>query len=324
MVTAVPRPRSLVTAMVPPFSSTLRFAIAIPSPVPVIRVEKYGSKMRASTSGSSPTPVSRMTSCTCEACRRGADREGALVGHCVERILDDVRYRPLHQYRVEAQRGQTRRQVRRQGDAAFEAGSIGSQDLAHESREIRRRAPGDRRGRVARELGGDLPQYPDLFQDRFDATLQHRGQRRSAVGMHAKQMLGAELDRGQGILDLVGDLPRHLRPRFQTMRALELVSLCVELDRHPVEVRLEDDELVGGPRRDLFLDAVRLVVGYEGTELAPRDAAGCPGEPLDGIGDAPGDDPADEPDDGGEEQGGPQHTAVELVDLALYLLLPRS
>ena len=40
IVTVVPRPFTLVTAMVPPLSSTLRFAIVRPSPVPVAFVEK--------------------------------------------------------------------------------------------------------------------------------------------------------------------------------------------------------------------------------------------------------------------------------------------
>ena len=41
-VTVVPAPRSLATRIVPPFSSTFRFAIVSPSPVPVAFVEKYG------------------------------------------------------------------------------------------------------------------------------------------------------------------------------------------------------------------------------------------------------------------------------------------
>ncbi len=40
IVTVVPTPRSLSTPMRPPFSSTLRFAIVSPSPVPVALVEK--------------------------------------------------------------------------------------------------------------------------------------------------------------------------------------------------------------------------------------------------------------------------------------------
>ena len=45
IVTVVPTPRWLRTAIVPPFSSMLRLAIVSPSPVPVALVEKYGSKI---------------------------------------------------------------------------------------------------------------------------------------------------------------------------------------------------------------------------------------------------------------------------------------
>ena len=44
--------------MAPPFSSTFRFAIVRPRPVPVAFVEKYGSNRCASASASMPTPVS--------------------------------------------------------------------------------------------------------------------------------------------------------------------------------------------------------------------------------------------------------------------------
>lgn len=45
IVTVVPTPRWLVTAIVPPFSSMFRLAMVSPSPVPVAFVEKYGSKI---------------------------------------------------------------------------------------------------------------------------------------------------------------------------------------------------------------------------------------------------------------------------------------
>jgi len=50
IVTVVPTPRWLRTSIVPPFSSTFRFAIVRPRPVPVAFVEKYGSKIRFSAS----------------------------------------------------------------------------------------------------------------------------------------------------------------------------------------------------------------------------------------------------------------------------------
>ena len=64
IVTVVPTPRALVTSIVPPVSSTFRFAIVRPSPVPVAFVEKYGSKIRAMASASIPTPVSATSTVT--------------------------------------------------------------------------------------------------------------------------------------------------------------------------------------------------------------------------------------------------------------------
>src|SRR5665811_991404 len=55
-VTHVPRPCSLATAIVPPFSSTFRRAIERPRPVPTALVEKYGSNSRRRASSSIPTP----------------------------------------------------------------------------------------------------------------------------------------------------------------------------------------------------------------------------------------------------------------------------
>jgi hypothetical protein len=40
MMTVVPRPGSLVSVIVPPHSSTLRFAFASPRPDPAVLVEK--------------------------------------------------------------------------------------------------------------------------------------------------------------------------------------------------------------------------------------------------------------------------------------------
>ena len=64
IVTLVPRPFSDVTAIVPRFASTLRFAIVNPRPVPIAFVEKYGSKILAIAWSSMPMPVSVTRSCT--------------------------------------------------------------------------------------------------------------------------------------------------------------------------------------------------------------------------------------------------------------------
>ena len=55
-----------------------------------------------------------------------------------------------------------------------------------------------------------------------DAAFEHRPERLAAIGVHAPQVLGGELDRRQRILDLVRHLPRHLGPRLEPVRAFEL------------------------------------------------------------------------------------------------------
>ena len=55
-----------------------------------------------------------------------------------------------------------------------------------------------------------------------DAALEHRAERLAAVGVHAAQVLGRELDRRQRILDLVRHLARHLGPRLEAVRPFEL------------------------------------------------------------------------------------------------------
>ena len=89
------------TSIVPPFSSMFRFAIVRPSPVPVALVEKYGSKMRAMSSGSMPTPVSVMETTTDLSARSGSrrcgDRQAPAAGHGVNRIFDDVGQRAREQ-----------------------------------------------------------------------------------------------------------------------------------------------------------------------------------------------------------------------------------
>src|SRR5690606_38516479 len=57
-VTDVPRSGALSIVTIPPQDSTSRRTIASPSPVPVDRVEKCGSKTRGSSSGGIPAPSS--------------------------------------------------------------------------------------------------------------------------------------------------------------------------------------------------------------------------------------------------------------------------
>ena len=74
-----------------------------------------------------------------------------------------------------------------------------------------------------------------MCQDRADTALQHRAQRFAAILVHLQEMLCRELDRGQGVLDLVCHLPRHFGPRLEPVCAFELLLLLPQLDRHAIE-----------------------------------------------------------------------------------------
>ncbi len=93
IVTVVPTPRVLFRLIVPFINSILRFAMVRPSPVPVALVEKYGSNIRASASGSMPTPVSVRSSGNHRRPRLGTDREPAAARHGVQGVFNHVRDR---------------------------------------------------------------------------------------------------------------------------------------------------------------------------------------------------------------------------------------
>ena len=187
------------------------------------------------------------------------------------------------------------------------------------ARRPRRRAPaastgaqarGRRRGE-ARELGRDLPQQPHLREDRRHAAVEHRRQRLAAIGVHAAQVLGRQLDRRQRVLDLVRDLPRHLGPRLEPVRAFELAALRLQLGGHAVEGVDQPPQLVGRlarrSRASKSPRAIRRVARVSRlTGSAMRSAIESP------IAGAEQD----------EEQRAEVHAAIELVDLALDLALP--
>src|SRR6266852_1694346 len=59
--TLVPFPSSLAMAISPPHASISRRLTASPSPLPVVRVEKCGSKIRGNTAGAMPAPLSTVS-----------------------------------------------------------------------------------------------------------------------------------------------------------------------------------------------------------------------------------------------------------------------
>ena len=100
-------PFSLVTAIVPPFSSTLRFAIVRPRPVPVALVEKYGSKIVRQRLGvHADAGVGDLDRRRAVGRRAAvAERQRAAARHRVQRVLDDVGQRAREQRAIDRQHG---------------------------------------------------------------------------------------------------------------------------------------------------------------------------------------------------------------------------
>ena len=214
----------------------------------MVLVEKYGSKTRPSASSSMPTPVSvtsRRDHVRLRRCASIVSEPGA--GHRVQRVLDDVRERAGD------------RACDRRGPAGSGAGDpVVDLDAPFEARcdtdrPPRRPAPADRPARAARWATRRSSRTPTEIcrssrtcaEDRGDAALEHRPERLAAIGVHAPQVLGGQLNRRQRILDLVRDLPRHLGPGFEPVRPFELVALRLQLGRHAVERVDQAAQLVG-------------------------------------------------------------------------------
>ncbi len=140
--------------------------------------------------------------------------------------------------------------------------------------------------------------------------------------MYAQEVLRAQLHRRQRVLDFVGHLAGHFSPGLEAMRAFELTPLGIQLDRHLVEVGLEDLQLVRRPLCNALFQHGRAAGERRRLKLPAGHTARRAGQALYGVRDAAGDRPADEADHGDEEQRGSPHAAVQLVDLAFDLLLP--
>ena len=109
------------------------------------------------------------------------------------------------------------------------------------------------------------------MQDRRDALVERRRERPALVHVDALRVLGGQLNRRQRVLDVVRDLPRHLGPGFEPLRALEFGALALQIVRHPVEVLHEPPEFVG--RRG----------GDSRVQVASRDAARRAGQAADRV-----------------------------------------
>ena len=119
-----------------------------------------------------------------------------------------------------------------------------------------------------------MPEQSHLAEDRVDAAFDDRTEWPPFVGVNAQEMLGGQLNRRERILDLMGDLPRHLGPRLEPVRALELDALGLELASHAVERVHQAAQLVDRSH------------GNAGVEIAAGDALRRSGQPPDRVGNA--------------------------------------
>src|SRR4029453_17351192 len=153
--------------------------------------------------------------------------------------------------------------------------NVGPDDLLEQPRQILELARRLRRTREGGELRHDLSQMADLAQYRLRARAERSAKIDAGVAVDALQVLRRELNRCQGVLDLVSHLARHLRPGRQAITALELPPLPVEVAGHLVEGFDEGEELVSARRGDARIEVPPRDTLRGAREIAqrPRDAA---------------------------------------------------
>ena len=168
--------------------------------------------------------------------------------------------------------------------------------------------PWRRRRGEARELRRDLTEQSDLRQDGVHAVVEHRRQRCAAIEVHPSRVLSRELDRRQRILDVVRHLTRHVGPGFESLRALEVGTLTLEVVGHLIEVFDQPAEFVGRAGRDTCV------------EIATRDPSGRTCQAVDRIGDSFGNPVAKACAKQHKQNGDREDSSIELVALPLALL----
>ena len=185
--------------------------------------------------------------------RRAATRQRAAARHRVQRVLDDVGHRARRAASRSTSTG-GRSSARRRASIATRPRSAEPVGLDHLV--ARRSATAVGAGRAI----GDEPKLENsdaicrssrtcvrIVSTQLSSTGESGC---AAILVHAPQVLGRELDRRQRVLDVVRDLPRHLGPGLEAVRALELAALALQLAGHAVERLDEALQLVGGPDDD--------------------------------------------------------------------------
>ena len=107
----------------------------------------------------------------------------------------------------------------------------------------------------------------------------------------------------------MGDLARHVGPRFQPLRPLQLAALPLQVGRHLVEVVHQAPQFVARRRRDPRV------------EVAAGDPAGRARQPFDRIPHPLGHPVADRRAQEAEQHDRREDLAIELVDPLIDLLL---
>ena len=96
------------------------------------------------------------------------------------------------------------------------------------------------------EVAGDLMQVLDLTSDQSHRTLEDFLGSLGALAPCPLEQVEREVDRSQRVLDVVGDLTRHLAPGGVLLGLDDALALVFQLPRHAVEVVRERTELVLG------------------------------------------------------------------------------
>ncbi len=219
--------------------------------------------------------------------------------------------RAADQHAIDAQRRQLRRDVHIDHHAAGKPQSIRLDHLVDQLGQRRLDRPRLRHRRKARELRRDLAQQPHLAEDVRHALVDHATERPALVDVHAAQVLGIQLDRRQRILDVVRHLARHVGPRGETVGALELAALALQVVGHLVEGIDQPPQFVGRGGE------------HARVEIATGDPAGGTHQSIHRIGNALGHVIANRRAHHHEQHRRQQHPAIELVDLGFGFLLTR-
>ena len=225
-------------------------------------------------------------------------------------VLDHVGQCAREQRAVDGHRRQIGVGTHFDRDPVHEAGAVWLDHLLDQRGHIGRLRPRRGRGGEAGKLGRDLTEQLDLREDRRHAFVEHRRERAAAIEVHPLRVLRRQLDRRQRVLDVVRDLPGHVGPRLQPLRALELASLALEVRGHLVEVLDQPPQFVRGGRR------------HARVEIAARNPTRRPRQAVHRIGDSFGHPVAERGAEQAEQHEPGQHAPIELVDLLLDLLPP--